>query len=477
MEQIVVIGAGPAGLTAAYELVKCGKEVVVLEADKQVGGLARSIDLWGHRVDLGPHRFFSANSLVNNLWLEVLEDDYSSINRKTRILFDEKLYAYPLEPWDIFSKFSLQRGARAILSYGLSKLRMAGEASNLEEWLRRSFGDYLYQIFFRPYSEKLWGLPCAAIEADFARQRIRSLNLATALKSLFSRKAQKRHRTLADVFVYPSGGAGGLYETMAQRIASFGGKIHLNRKLLSLSTEGGCITELVTECGMRLKPDRVISTMPISSLLKGMSHVPDQLKSHIDALKFRSTFLVYLLVKGQDHFPDQWIYIQDGHLAVGRITNFSNWGSENKDLNTTVLCLEIWASPGESLWMKSDDELVQIAVRDLNSLKALGQFDVLDSHVHRIPKCYPVYYRGYKKDLAPIERYLDSISNLSVIGRYGAYKYNNQDHSILMGILAAQNITQNANHNLWELNSDFENYQEQKLVSSPEVNQRAANGR
>ncbi len=467
---VVIIGAGPAGLSAAYSLSQKGKKVLILEKSKSVGGLAKSFDLWGQRVDLGPHRFLSNDRRINELWVEVLEDDFELIQRCTRVFFDRQFYSYPLDPINLAFTLDIFTSMKAVLSFAIarsSKKQRSHKADNLEDWFIRQFGTHLYGIFFKSYSEKLWGLSCKEMDADFAGQRIRKLDLPGIIKAILPWNKGK-HRTLSDVFGYPLGGAGTLYEKMAAKVLSNGSEIRYEAEVSSLTIDNGTVRGVTLAGGDTINAEHVISTMPLTHLVKGISEKPEAVTHCASNLKFRGTFLAYLLIDRTDIFPDQWIYIQSAELHVGRITNFNNWGSLNSDCkDSTLLCLEMWSSPCDKLWGYDDSEIIQLATEDLKQTGLVSDLNVKESKVIRIPMCYPVYYKGYKEDLQPIQNYLDTLQNLTVIGRYGSYKYNNQDHSLLMGMQAADNILTGKKHNLWELNSDYEEYQEK--ASLPEV--------
>jgi protoporphyrinogen oxidase len=467
--RVAVIGAGPAGLTAALQLSHGGVSVDIYEAGSQVGGLARSIDLWGERVDFGPHRFFSTDTRVNRFWLEIVGSDYVMIDRLTRIHFNEELFQYPLKPWDVVTKLGLVETTRALLSYAKSTFSRGSKESvapSFENWVVRRFGQRLYETFFKSYSEKLWGIPCTELSEDFAAQRIRKFNLREAILNAFSYGTRNDHRTLADSFAYPLGGTGAVYERIASRITDLGGNVLLDRPVSKVLTENGKVTGVRCVNGKLEHYDHVISTMPITLLVKGMENVPQPVHEAASQLTFRNTILIYLRVEDPNLFQDQWLYIHDSHVKVGRVTNFNNWGtSKRPNASTTILCCEYWCNQSDSTWLASDDTLVERASSELRQIGLVKNQLIINSHVIRIPRCYPVYQIGYQQHVDVISSFLRSIDGLSVIGRYGAFKYNNQDHSILMGLLAADNLLHSDRHNLWELNSDFDTYQEQSLIT------------
>ena len=468
MLRVAVIGAGPAGLSAAYELAKAGAAVEVFEASSSVGGLAKSLSLWGQTVDLGPHRFFSTDARVNRLWLEVVGQDYQMVDRLTRIYYGGRFFHYPLQAGNALRNLGPLQSARCLLSYLRQRLAPSLNSENeatFESWVVHRFGRRLFEIFFKTYSEKLWGIPCQQLDADFAAQRIKKFSLGEAIKNAIG-LGRKRHHTLVDRFAYPVGGTGMVYERMADAVRKAGGGVHLNQPIRRVVRQGNEVIGLELDGNMFLPFDHVISTMPLTLLVKGLREVPPEVQQAADALTFRNTVLVFLNVTGVDLFPDQWLYVHSGDLQVGRITNFRNWvpqlyGSER----TSILALEYWCYDDDPLWTEGDEKSIERAQSDLRATGLLGSAEIQGGHVERIRRCYPVYATGYKKHLAVLVTYLRQFSALTPIGRYGAFKYNNQDHSILMGILAAENILLEKAHDLWAINTDYESYQESALIT------------
>lgn len=464
--RVVVIGAGPAGLTAAYELSKAGYAVDVFEAGPQVGGLSKSIELWGQTVDLGPHRFFSTDSRVNKLWLEVAQGRYRMVDRLTRIYYNNKFFYYPLKPFDALRKLGVVETIKCIGSYSFQQLKPLPENGTFENWVINRFGRRLFEIFFKTYSEKLWGISCADLDSDFAAQRIKKLSLFEAIKNAFIATKQTKHKTLVDQFAYPLQGSGMIYNSMQEYIDKNGGKVYLNSPIRRVLTTGNKVDGIELESGEVREYEHVISTMPITLLVSKIKNVPEEVLNKVSGLRFRNTILVYLKVDAEDLFPDNWLYIHSKDLQVGRITNFRNWVPElNRDQKSSILALEFWCNDDDPLWKEKDEVLIDMAKKELEATGLNKSAAISDGYVYRILRCYPVYEKGYKEKLVPVQEFLSGFSNLSVIGRYGAFKYNNQDHSILMGILAAENISKGAAHNLWEINTDYEDYQEATVIS------------
>ncbi|MDR1305650.1 MAG: FAD-dependent oxidoreductase [Verrucomicrobiales bacterium] len=474
---VVIIGAGPAGLTAAYALAKRGVTVSVLEATGAVGGMARTIPLWGQRVDLGPHRFFSADPRVNKLWLEIAGADYDMVSRLTRILYKNRLFHYPLKPANALRNLGPLEAARCLASYLLQQFRQTPAAdadiadASFEQWVTRRFGRRLYEIFFKTYSEKLWGIPGDRLDADFAAQRIKKFSLGVALKTALL-GAGGQHQTLVDLFAYPRGGSGAIYEQMAARISASGGRLRLNTPARRVLTRAGRATAVELVTGETVSADHIISTMPLTDLVARLEPAPVPVLSACARLKYRNTILVFLQLDADRLFPDNWLYVHAADLRCGRITNFRNWsptltGAER----ATILALEYWCNDADAFWRLPDAALTALATDEIKRSGLLPRgLAITAGHVERLHRSYPVYERGYKQPLTVVANYLKTIPGLTLIGRYGAFKYNNQDHSILMGLLAADNLAAAADgapppHDLWSVNTDYE-YQEASVITA-----------
>lgn len=459
--RVGIIGAGPAGLTAAFELARRGHQVEVFEAGPRVGGMAGSFELWGQKVDFGPHRFFSRDPRVNRLWLEMTGGRHHQIQRLTRIWFEGRLLRYPLEPGDALRHLGLPHALRCGLSYARQRVLRTfrpAPALTFEDWVVARFGRHLFETFFRPYSEKLWGLRCDELDADFAAQRIKKFSLGQALAAAFLPGLRRRHATTLDHFHYPDEGTGAVYESMADRVRALNGRIHLNTPVTVAGHESAALR---LPDGSRCLFDHLISTMPLNLLARTLGSLPEEVERSLAELRFRNTILVYLRLPAADLFPDQWIYIQTPELRLGRVTNFRNWLRHPAHTPAhSILTLEYWCQNEDALWTADDATCLALAKAELRQSGLDRGVDPADGLVVRLPRCYPVYRRGYKTHLAPVIGHLRGLPHLTVIGRYGAFKYNNQDHSILMGILAAENIAEGARHDLWSVNTDYDRYQE-----------------
>ncbi len=464
--KVVVIGAGPAGITAAYELVKNGIEVEVFEAGPSPGGMARTIQLWNQRVDLGPHRFFSKDRRVNELWLEVVGSDYQIIDRLTRILYQRKFYDYPLSPLNAFKNIGLRESIICLSYYLKEVVSPTKQNGSFEAWVTHRFGKRLFEIFFEPYSEKLWGISCSELDSDFASQRIKKLSLFEAIWSAIVKNKHTKHRTLLEQFAYPSIGTGMVYERMAHFVENHGGRVYFKTQVERINVERYRASALDLIDGRTCDGyDHIISTMPISLLISRLKNVPQEVKDAAAGLRFRNTILVYLNVDATDLFPDQWIYVQSPEFRVGRVTNYRNWSPQlYGNEKSTILAMEYWCNEEDPLWGASEDNLVRLATDELKRM-GFSKGWILGGHIERIPRCYPVYRKGYRQKIKVIQAYLKTIQGLSVIGRYGSFKYNNQDHSILMGLQAAANIAKGEHNDLWSINTDYEDYQESFVIT------------
>jgi protoporphyrinogen oxidase len=465
-KNVGIIGAGPAGMTAAYQLAKMGHNVTVFEGEEQVGGLAKSIFLWDQKVDLGPHRFFSNERRINQVWLEVVGRNYAMVNRLTRIYYKKRFFFYPLKPFDALMNLGIFEAFRCVLSYIKSVLFPPKNTGSFESWVEGRFGRRLFEIFFKTYSEKLWGISCKELDADFAAQRIKKLNLFAAVWNALVGGKGNKHKTLVDQFAYPFGGTGRVYEQMAEDVAKHGGRIQLKARVKKVVVEGGRAQGIELEDGDFHAFDHVVSTMPLTNMVNQLPDLPKSVAAANNALKFRNTILVFLEVQALDLFPDNWLYVHSPDLKCGRVTNFRNWTPDlYGDKKSTILCLEYWCNFEDPMWSESDERLVELAKIEIRKTGLIAQADITRGKVHRIPRCYPIYSRGYKDHLTLVVDHLKTIRDLTPIGRYGSFKYNNQDHSILMGILAAENIGLGKTHDLWAVNTDDE-YQEEATITA-----------
>lgn len=463
---IVVIGAGPAGLACASTLIDAGVRPTVLEASPHVGGMARSTTLWGHTVDLGPHRFFSSDPVVVDFWHRHVAGDHVMVQRTTRILYNGKLFDYPLKVGNALVNLGPLRAVAAVASYVAARLRRSDDLSSLEAWITDRFGRVLFETFFKTYTEKLWGIRCSELDADWAAQRIQGLTLWGAIRSALVGNRGNALKTLVDEFAYPRTGNSLFYERMQQHIEQGGGTLRTESPVRRILMDGDRVTGVGLADGSDIETSHVVSSMPITLLLKGMPAVPTHVTEAAARLRFRNTILVYLRVKDPQLFPDQWLYVHDQSVLHGRVTNFRNWSPEIvANDEETVLCLEFWCFAEDAIWSEDDEALVRRAREEIVRTELAQDADVREGAVIRIPRCYPVYERGYQEPLKVVTDWLDGIEGLTAIGRYGAFKYNNQDHSILMGIMAGEAIADGRPAPLWDVNTET-TYQESASSNS-----------
>lgn len=459
----IVIGAGPAGLSCAYQLAKKGHNVEVYEASPYIGGMSRSFDLWNQRVDLGPHRFFSKQKEINEFFSELIKEDYTLVDRQTRIYYRNRFFDYPIKLGNVLKNLPPWIILQVMWYYAVQMVNPIKDPKNFEEWVTNKFGKKLFEIFFKNYTEKLWGIKCTEIDADWAAQRIKTLTLFGAVKAALVGNKGNKHKTLVDQFAFPKNGTGTLYERAAEKIEELGGKVHLKtpikRVILDENNSKATGIELVN--GEVVEAANIVSTMPLTHLIKGFDNVPSRVKSAIDSLYFRNTILVYLEVDANNLFTDNWLYIHSPNVKHGRITNFQNWcPTLNKGQETTIICMEYWCFEQDKIWNGEEQEIVELAKKEIYEINLIDeQHKILNTKLIKIPKCYPVYETGYQSKMQDVVNWLKPIVGLYPIGRYGAFKYNNQDHSILMGLLAADKIADNKEVDLWQINTDTE-YQE-----------------
>ncbi|PSR24918.1 UDP-galactopyranose mutase [Sulfobacillus thermosulfidooxidans DSM 9293] len=475
--KVVVIGAGPAGLTAAYELALHGIKVVVFEQDPEyVGGISRTVEYANYRFDIGGHRFFSKSQEINNFWVEMLGDDLLKRQRISRIYYNGKFYDYPLRASNAFRNMGLLNTTLCVTDYMKARLSMRKQFLTFEDWVIYHFGRRLYEMFFKTYTEKVWGMKCNEISADWAAQRIKGLNLWNAIKtSVFpnSLKDDEVIKTLINEFYYPKLGPGMLWEKVTKEIKQLGAEVFMGYKVTQIFHKSGLATTVeaknLDNQVVRLKADKVISTMPLQSLVTALNPAPAfKVIKAAEALRYRDFLTVALIIDSPDLFPDNWIYIHDPSVKVGRIQNFGNWSPYMvPNSHTSCLGLEYFCSEGDSLWMMDNENLLHFAERELRKLGLLQSAKVIDGTVVRVQKAYPVYDDFYENNVQVIVSELArTCTNLQVAGRNGMHRYNNQDHAMMTGLLAARNIL-GANYDLWAVNGDaiyLEETGEERLV-------------
>lgn len=460
-KNVVIIGAGPAGLTAAYELTREDVPCTILEADNTVGGISRTVNYKGYHFDIGGHRFFTKVSLVEKMWHDVLGSDFISRPRLSRIFYNSKFFQYPLEPMNTIRGLGLFEVIRCGLSFVKAKLFPEKPETNFEAWVSNRFGKRLFDIFFRSYTEKVWGMPCRQIDSAWAAQRIRGLSFTSLVLDALKPKKKnadkaKVIKTLINEFEYPRLGPGMMWEKTKEIVESRGAQLHFNAPVEKIFWEPGRVLALEAG-GRRYEGSHFVSSMPVRDLLRALDPAPPAEFAEAAAdFNYRDFLTVAVICKGRDLFPDNWIYIHDPRVKVGRIQNFGNWSPEMvPDPTTSCLGLEYFCFEGDELWNAPDEELKARAIREVELLGLAPAGSVLDASVVRMPKAYPVYDGTYQRGLTALRKFLELVPNLQLVGRNGMHRYNNQDHSMLTAILAARNI-QGANYDLWQVNVDEE---------------------
>jgi protoporphyrinogen oxidase len=460
----VIIGAGPGGLTAAYELVTRGYAPVVLEKARLVGGIARTETFRGYRFDIGGHRFFTKVPVVQELWEKMLGTDFIRVPRLTHIYYQRRFLNYPLEFLNAFSQVGPVESARILSSYVKAKLSPSPEEKTFEQWVSNRFGRRLFEIFFKTYTEKVWGLPCNQIQAEWAAQRIKSLSLTSAVTDAIFRNNNGKHHSLISEFSYPVGGPGMMWKRFQDVVQAGGGSVHLNVEVVKLRREGQRIRSVIVRQGgemTEIAGGNFLSTMPLCELIARIDPPPPpEVIRAARQLTYRAFLLVGLILNRAELFPDNWIYVHSPEVMVGRIQNFKNWSATMvPDPRKTSLGMEYFCNEQDPIWSWSDESLHEMAVREIIKVGLANPGDVEDSVVIRQPRAYPVYANGYHEHIEVIRRFLYSLENLQTFGRNGMHRYNNQDHSMLSGMLAVRNLL-GETHDLWGVNTD-RSYQEE----------------
>jgi protoporphyrinogen oxidase len=469
--EVICIGAGPAGLTAAYLLSQRGRSVTVFEQDPSaVGGISRTVDYKGFLVDIGGHRFFSKSSQVEELWTELLGADMLDRERKSRIVYRGKFFDYPLRAGNALAKLGPGTAIACVLSYLWARAFPYRDPANFEQWVINQFGRRLYSIFFRTYTEKVWGMRCAEISPDWAEQRINRLSLGAVIIDAFRRPKASGDRgeiikSLIDRFRYPRFGPGMMWRVAADRTKAQGGRVLTGHRVVSLAYENTSRQWTVvveTEDGARAtyRANHVISSMPLAGLFAMVRPTPDAAAAHAAAsLRYRDFLIVGLIARDRSTFDDNWLYIHDDRVRVGRIQNFKSWSPEMvPDPSLVCYGMEYFCFDGDDLWASDDSDLIALARNEIVSLGLAQADDIIDGIVVRQPKAYPVYDDDYRDHVAVLKRSVaERYPNLHLVGRNGMHKYNNQDHAMMTSMLTVENIVHGREiYDVWRVNQDAE---------------------
>ena len=476
---VAIIGGGPAGLTAAYLLAKKKMSVTVLEANPSyVGGLSRTVRYKGFGFDIGGHRFFSKSKQIEDLWSELLPNDMLVRPRSSRIYYNGKFFQYPLRAWEALLKLGPIEAARCVASYAKARLHPNPAPQNFQEWVINQFGERLFEIFFKTYTEKVWGMACTEISADWAAQRIKGLSLGGAIMdALLPRWAKPKRpqaKTLIESFRYPRRGPGMLWEACARAIEALGGQVKMGERLTALEWDAAQARFTVryeNERGEKktLQARSVISSAPLRELAQGLSpKLPAEVIEQARKLRYRDFITVALIVKDRDSFDDQWVYVHDPGVRVGRVQNYRSWSPEMvPEPGVSCYGLEYFCFEGDGMWTSSDEDLLALAKREIQAIGLAKAADVVDGCVVRERKAYPVYDDTYAESVALLRSALETqFPTLHVVGRNGMHKYNNQDHAMMTAMLTVENIVSGSRGwDVWRVNQDAEYHEEDGAAS------------
>ena len=467
---VVIIGGGPAGLTAAYELQKRSNahDVEVFEGSDMVGGISRTESNNGYRFDIGGHRFFTKVKEVEAMWHEVMGDDFITVPRLSRIYYREKFFDYPLKFFNALTSIGPYEAVRIVISYFKWQLRPYRDERSFEEWVINRFGGRLYMHFFRTYTEKVWGISGKEIRADWAAQRIKNMSLFKVVWNAIT--GANDTASLIEEFQYPRLGPGMMWEKVRDEIRGKGGKVEMRHEVVGVNRDGMRVTSIDvrewTEDGKvagtkRVEGDEFINSMALRDLIHSFDPpAPAEVLEAADKLAYRDFLIVTLVLDHADPFPDNWIYIHSPKVKVGRIQNFRAWSKEMlPDQNTASIGMEYFCQKGDGLWSMDDGDLRELAAKELGELGLAAPESVIDAAIIRQPKAYPVYDGRYREALDVIEAWMRKLENFQTVGRNGLHRYNNQDHSMLSAMFAARNIL-GENNDIWNVNVERSYHEE-----------------
>ena len=455
-KRVVIIGAGPAGITAGTELLSRGAyEISVLERDAVVGGLARTLEYKGCRFDIGPHHFITHDANVQKWWETLMAGDFHTHKRYTRIYYNNHFFNYPLDPLNVITGLSLIECIKCVMSYVKQRLFPIKKVTSFQDWITNRFGYRLFSMFFKTYTEKVWGIPCNKISSDWAAQRIKGFSLGKAIFYAFFGRWFKKNapRTIQDTFYYPSRGAGTLWEKAAKRLEQAGATITLGSSVVGLEHDGTTIRAVLSKQSdssvenaavslTRHEVEYVFSTMPLRALIQALDPVaPAQVVHAAQALQYRGLITVNLIINKAQVIPDHWLYVHEKKVRMGRIGNMNNFSLAMVDHpEHTALSLEYFAFVDEPLWHKTEAELIELGIQELEIIKLVERKDVLDGMVLKTPEAYPVYDAHYLQYLSTVLEYTQQFTNLQLMGRNGMHRYNNMDIAMLSAMKAVDTV-------------------------------------
>lgn len=473
LKKYTIIGAGPAGLAAGLELTKHNGQVVIFDKNEVVGGLARTHRYKGYSFDVGPHRFYTKNSEVLNLWKEILKDEFIEVDRLTRIYYKNRLFQYPIQFHDLLKTLTPWEIAKISSSYLFASIFYRfRQPKTFEDWIIKNFGRTLYEMFFKTYTEKVWGIPCDQIGAEWAAQRIKNLNFLEAARNAISKKnnSDSKVKSLVEKFYYPRHGAGQMHEVMATLIQKGGDKIHLKSRIKKIKHHNFTRIDsiIVTNEDNKQKTvpvDHLLSSMPITEFIDCLEPAPK--KKIIDssrALYYRDHLTVNLIIKQANLFADNWIYVHSPEVQMARIANYNNFSKDMlADKNSSAISVEYFVFQKDALWQMKDNDIINLAVDELIKMNLLNKKeDVSSGFVIRETESYPTYYMGHQEHFDAIKKFVKKFKNVELIGRGGQYKYDNMDHAVFSGLLAARKIMGISSLDPWAVNEDAEYLEEKK---------------
>jgi protoporphyrinogen oxidase len=454
----VVLGAGPAGLTAAHVLATRGRPGAVLETDGTVGGIAKTVEFEGYRFDLGGHRFYTKLPEIQRLWEEILGEEFLVRRRLSRIYYRGHFFHYPLQAADVFRGLGVIESARCALSYLNARSRLhRPQPASFQDWVVSRFGWRIYEDFFASYTKKIWGIPGSEIRAEWAAQRIQNFSLGQALLGILG--VRRGHApTLIEEFRYPRLGPGQLWEELARRVEARGLPIHLNRRCVEIRHNGGVIESVLARntegAASEHSVDAVLSSMPLSELVHALEPAaPPEVAAAARRLRYRELCVVALMIDDPEPFPDNWIYLHDPETKAGRVQNFAAWSPAMVRPGTSCLGVEYFCFRGDDVWEMPDRAAVEMATGELARIGLVDPARITNGVKVRVPKAYPMYDGANREAVATIRGYLEHFENLQTFGRNGLHRYNNQDHSMWTAILATLNLTDGAAHDVWSVNT------------------------
>lgn len=456
--KVIAIGAGPAGMACANTLANNKQSCVVMDSNDHCGGLCRTINFHGYLFDIGGHRFLTRSGEVNSLWSEILGEDLLKVKRLSRIYYRKKFFNYPLTFFNTFWNLGLMESLLCILSYLRYRIKPRDDNS-FDGWITNRFGKRLFEIFFKPYTEKIWGMASKDISADWAEERIKGLSLRVAIQKALLMMQRNTPKTLSDEFYYPRSGPGEFYSRLHNLISNKGGQFEFNKNVISIKHNGQRILSIqiqdrYTNEKEELPVDYLFSSMPLSLLVKILTPpVPNDILICAQKLNFRAFIVVNVILNRENVFPDQWIYVHSPKVKLGRIQNYKNWSlGMVVDFRKTSLGLEYFCSRGDNLWSMNDVDLINFALEELEKIGIVSRRYLIDGFVIRQPDAYPVYSLEYQAHRNRIRNYLKTFSNFQTMGRGGLFQYGNSDYALLTGMHSAKKFLGQDACDIWEMN-------------------------